>query len=279
MYTLTQTWRYALVLVLTDIKELPLPTLLGPFFAIIRSPLSTGPITSTALLALHSFFICGLIDAHSVSLDAALMEFSSTVSQCKFEASDSSGDEVVLLRIMAVIQACMCHDGIGRQLGDIEVCEMLETVLTTCCQMRLSGKPRILHYLFISHPCSTVALRRSSETTMHMLVRTVFFRLHSLDPATEEARLNVHPDDAPEGEIKLNVLASAAPTEHANSEVEKSSVVDNPSGNVSFVSHAGVDPVPNKPTPIAPKPECDYYASRSCVNTNKKYSRWSSFHH
>lgn len=123
-----------------DVESLPLPTLLSPFFAIIRSPLSTGPITSTALSALHSFFVCGLITAHSPSLDQALTEFSSTVSHCKFEASDSSGDEVVLLRIMTVIQDCMCSSSVGNLLGDIEVCEMLETVLTTCCQMRLSGE-------------------------------------------------------------------------------------------------------------------------------------------
>ncbi len=60
------------------------------------------------------------------------------MSRCKFEASDSSGDEVTLLKIMAVIQDCMCGS-IGDTLGDVEVCEMLETVLTTCCQMRLSG--------------------------------------------------------------------------------------------------------------------------------------------
>lgn len=66
------------------------------------------------------------------------MDLSSTVSHCKFEASDSAGDEVVLLKIMTVIQDCLCGS-VGGGLGDIEVCEMLETVLTTCCQMRLSG--------------------------------------------------------------------------------------------------------------------------------------------
>ena len=40
---------------------------------------------------------------------------------------------------MTVIQDCLCGS-VGRGLGDIEVCEMLETVLTTCCQMRLSGE-------------------------------------------------------------------------------------------------------------------------------------------
>lgn len=122
----------------TDLETLPLLTLLAPFFSIIRSSLSTGPITSTALSSLHNFFVCKLISSNSIDLEPALIELSSTVSHCKFEASDSSGDEVVLLKIMTVIQDCMCGS-VGGLLGDLEVCEMMETVLTTCCQMRLSG--------------------------------------------------------------------------------------------------------------------------------------------
>ena len=79
-----------------DLRLIPLTTLLAPFFAIIRSPLSTGPITSAALSALHSFFLCDLISPNAAGLDHALIDLSSTVSRCKFEASDSSGDEVVL---------------------------------------------------------------------------------------------------------------------------------------------------------------------------------------
>lgn len=134
----TLTYIYAIAFL--DITQVPPGTLLGPFFALIRSPLSTGPITSTALAALHNFFVCGLVNSNSIDLDAALTEFSSSVSHCKFEASDSSGDELVMLRIMTVVQDCMCHPDIGKRLGDIEVCEMLETVLTTSCQMRLTGK-------------------------------------------------------------------------------------------------------------------------------------------
>ncbi|KAK7023901.1 SEC7 domain-containing protein [Favolaschia claudopus] len=177
-----------------DIMTVPLPTLLVPFFAIIRSPLSTGPITSTALASLHSFFVCGLISPQSRSLETALIELSSTVSHCKFEASDSSGDEVVLLRIMTAIHDCLCG-GVGGGLGDIEVCEMLETVLTTCCQMRLSE-----------------TLRRSAENVMHSLVRTVFSRLHSLDPRTEEEKLLTIDEDTPDAEIRMTVSASAEAT-------------------------------------------------------------------
>lgn len=170
-----------------DVITVPLPTLLAPFFAIIRSPLSTGPITSAALSSLHSFFVCGLISSHSRSLETALIELSSTVSNCKFEASDSSGDEVVLLRIMTVIHDCLCG-GVGGGLGDVEVCEMLETVLTTCCQMRL-----------------TETLRRSAENTMHALVRTVFSRLHNLDPGVEEEKLLATDEAAPDAEIRMTV--------------------------------------------------------------------------
>ena len=123
----------------SDVSSIPLSDILAPFLAIIRSHLSTGPIASAALSALHSFFACGLFSRSDSRVDVALAELSSAVSHCKFEASDSSGDEVVLLRILTVIEDCMCGTW-GPQLGDIEVCEMLETVLATCVQMRLSGQ-------------------------------------------------------------------------------------------------------------------------------------------
>lgn len=169
-----------------DVDSLPLPKVIGPFFAIIRSPLSTGPITSSALSALHSFFMCGIITKDSKDVEVALAELSHTVAHCKFEASDSSGDEVVLLKIMTVISDCLCSD-VGMVLGDVEVCEMLETVLTTCCQMRLSE-----------------ILRRTAERVMDSLVRSVFSRLHTLDPGAEEAKLRTNQETV-EVDVKMSI--------------------------------------------------------------------------
>ncbi|KAL0577890.1 GDP/GTP exchange factor for ARF [Marasmius crinis-equi] len=174
-----------------DLETVPLLDLLSPFFAIIRSSLSTGPITSAALSALHALFVSGVISPNSDGLEVALAELSHTVSHCKFEASDSSGDEVVILKIMNVIHDCLCASSIGGMLSDVEVCEMLETVLTTCCQMRLSE-----------------ILRRSAENTMHALVRTVFSRLHALDPAEEEQKLKSGNEDVTEGEVKMTVATT-----------------------------------------------------------------------
>jgi hypothetical protein len=123
----------------SDVSSIPLTDILSPFLSIIRSPLSLGPITSAALSALHTFFARGLFLLSDPSVDVTLAEISSAISHCTFEACEASDEEVVLLRILTVIEDCMCGSW-GPRLGDIEVCEMLETVLSACFQTRLSGQ-------------------------------------------------------------------------------------------------------------------------------------------
>lgn len=124
---------------LVDLSSMPLSEILSPFLALIRSPLATAPITSAALNALHTFFVCGLVSPNSSGIRPALAELSSTVSHSKFESGASAVEEAVIFRIISVIHICICGS-VGGFLGDVEVCEMLETVLTTCCQIRLSGE-------------------------------------------------------------------------------------------------------------------------------------------
>jgi golgi-specific brefeldin A-resistance guanine nucleotide exchange factor 1 len=233
-----------------DVRSLPLTTLLGPFFAIIRSPLSTGPITSAALSALHSFFQCNLICPGAISLDVCLNELSNTVSRCKFEASDSSGDEVTLLKIMTVIQDCMCSS-VGENLGDIEVCEMLETVLTTCCQMRLSGglsRPLLAteHHVLTGVITLEEILRRCAEATMHALVKTAFCRLYILDPEEEEHKLAKNDDTGQDGEAKMTVSTH---------------ISEHPENLLAAEGGSALEPQPTTTTqsstsPGGPKPRC-----------------------
>ncbi|KAK0448274.1 uncharacterized protein EV420DRAFT_1567117 [Desarmillaria tabescens] len=198
-----------------DVTSVPLPTILGPFFA--YHPFSSFDGTNhvcraflaSQVLHLRSYFIA------IRSLDAALVELSSTVSHCKFEPSDSSGDEVVLLKIMTVIQDCLCEH--GTVLGDVE------TVLTTCCQMRLSE-----------------TLRRSAETTMHALVRTVFSRLHFLDAASEEEKLRFSDEETQDGEIKMSV---------STDQVQEESLPEQFPTPVPEEPHPPPSPAPSGPRP------------------------------
>ena len=127
---------------------------------------------------------------------------------------------------MTVIQDCMCGD-VGDNLGDIEVCEMLETVLTTCCQMRLSGGlsrhlPKTGHHVLTRSMTYKEILRRSAESTMHALVKTAFTRLYALDPTEEEQKLADNDSNSQELEGKMNVSSQPAempPTASDASEV------------------------------------------------------------
>ena len=89
----------------------------------------------------------------------------STITHCRFEASDTAHDEVVLLRILKLMER-MFSEPCGEVLGDESVCEMMETILSMCCQMRLSEM-----------------LRKSAEMSMVVICQVVFERLKHLETA------------------------------------------------------------------------------------------------
>ena len=88
---------------------------------------------------------------------------SAAITHCRFEASDSAADETVLLRILKLMEMMLSGPG-GVLLGDESVCEMMETGLSMCCQIRLSE-----------------LLRRSAEMSMIAMCQIVFERLKYLE--------------------------------------------------------------------------------------------------
>ena len=88
---------------------------------------------------------------------------SAAITHCRFEASDSAADEIVLLGILELMEDMLAGPG-GDLLGDESVCEMMETGLSMCCQTRLSD-----------------LLRRKAEMSMISMCQTIFERLKSLE--------------------------------------------------------------------------------------------------
>ena len=93
---------------------------------------------------------------------------SAAITHCRFEASDSSADEIVLLQILRLMESMMSGPG-GDLLGDESVCEMMETGLSMCCQKRLSE-----------------LVRRSAEMSMIKMCQVIFERLNILDSAVDQ---------------------------------------------------------------------------------------------
>ncbi|KAI9821685.1 MAG: GDP/GTP exchange factor for ARF [Pycnora praestabilis] len=146
-----------------DIQSFDTPALLYPFLQVIRSSSTSAPITSLALIAITKFFNYNLITRDSPRLPLAMQRLSSAITHCRFEASDSAADEIVLLRILNLMESMLSRPG-GETLGDGSVCEMMETGLSMCCQIRLSE-----------------LLRRSAEMAMVTMCQVIFERLKHLE--------------------------------------------------------------------------------------------------
>lgn len=179
-----------------DLSGFDTTLLLKPFLAVIRSSSTTGAITSLALNSISKFFSYRLINRGSPRLPEAMKNLSSAVTHCRFEASDSGQqDEVVLLRILMLMQEMMSGIG-GDLLSDESVCEMMETGLSMCCQMRLSEM-----------------LRRSAEMTMLKMVQVVFTRLKELDPNIDDY-VSASTAQTPMPSPKLAPIASPSQSRH-----------------------------------------------------------------
>ncbi|KAL8831454.1 MAG: hypothetical protein Q9191_000865 [Dirinaria sp. TL-2023a] len=226
----------------TDIRMFDIPSLLRPFLQVIRSSSTSAPITSLALISITKFFAYNLIGRESPRLPLGMQLLSAAITHCRFEASDSAADETVLLRILKLMEGMLSGPG-GDLLGDESVCEMMETGLSMCCQMRLSE-----------------LLRRSAEMSMIAMCQTVFERLKYLEAeagediealdAEEESGTNflkmepsidgttvVSPEKAPEGESSLAGIASTEDSQKENAEPRSSASFERPFGGVEAASN------------------------------------------
>lgn len=101
---------------------------------------------------------------------------SAAITHCRFEASDSAADEIVLLQILQLMESMLSGPG-GNLLGDESVCEMMETGLSMCCQTRLSE-----------------LIRRSAEMSMVKMCQVIFERLNAIEPETSEDLISIRDD-------------------------------------------------------------------------------------
>ncbi|KAJ2082898.1 GDP/GTP exchange factor for ARF [Coemansia sp. RSA 988] len=146
----------------SDPHRMSLQSIMDPFMLVIRDPETTGPITRCALVSVQRFINHGIVDLSSTAAVPALLDMAQAVTHCRFEATDAASDEAVLMQILNVLGALVLSEG-GHRLNDVTVCEIMETVLSMSCQMRLSEM-----------------LRKAAESTLFTLVTFVFGRLNSI---------------------------------------------------------------------------------------------------
>ncbi|KAJ1830958.1 GDP/GTP exchange factor for ARF, partial [Coemansia sp. RSA 2711] len=160
----------------SDPHLMDLQAIIDPFLLVIRDAETTGPITRCALVSIQRFISHGIVDLSRIEAVPALLEMTQAVTHCRFEATDAASDEAVLMQILNVLGALVLSPG-GSRLNDVSVCEIMETVLSMSCQMRLSEM-----------------LRKAAESTLFTLVTFVFGKLNDMH---EGGSALLERDDAP----------------------------------------------------------------------------------
>ncbi|XP_004307475.1 PREDICTED: ARF guanine-nucleotide exchange factor GNOM-like [Fragaria vesca subsp. vesca] len=145
---------------------------LQPFLDVIRSDETGAPITGVALSSVYNILTLDVIDQNSVNVDDAMHMLVDAITSCRFEVTDPASEEVVLMKILQVLLACM-RSKASVMLSNQHVC----TIVNTCFR--------------IVHQAGTKGelLQRIARHTMHELVRCIFSHLPDVH-STESALVN-----------------------------------------------------------------------------------------
>uniref|UniRef100_A0A2P2KJD8 SEC7 domain-containing protein n=1 Tax=Rhizophora mucronata TaxID=61149 RepID=A0A2P2KJD8_RHIMU len=143
---------------------------LQPFLDVIRSDETGAPITGVALSSVYKILTLDVIDRNTVNVKDAMHLVVDAVTSCRFEVTDPASEEVVLMKILQVLLACVKSKALVL-LSNQHVC----TIVNACFR--------------IVHQAGTKGelLQRIARHTMHELVRCIFS--HLADIGHEECAL------------------------------------------------------------------------------------------
>ena len=145
---------------------------LQPFLDVIRSDETGAPITGVALSSVYKILTLDMIDQNTVNAGDAVHLIVDAVTCCRFEITDPASEEMVLMKILQVLLACMKSKA-SIMLSNQHVC----TIVNTCF--------RIVHQA----ASKGELLQRIARHTVYELVRCIFSHLSEVN-TTERALVN-----------------------------------------------------------------------------------------
>ncbi|KAJ8774646.1 hypothetical protein K2173_017092 [Erythroxylum novogranatense] len=145
---------------------------LQPFLDVIRSDETGAQITGVALSSVYKILTLDEIDQNTANVEDAMHLVVDAVTSCRFEVTDAASEEVVLMKILQVLLACMKSKA-SVMLSNQHVC----TIVNTCFRIvhQAGSKGELLQHI--------------ARHTMGELVRCIFSHLSDVDN-TERALVN-----------------------------------------------------------------------------------------
>lgn len=149
---------------------------LQPFLDVIQSDETSAPITGVALSSIYKFITLEVLHLNTVNVADALHKIIDAVTSCRFEVTDPASEEVVLVKILQVLLACMKNKA-SVKLSNQHVCDMVNTCFQIVHQASSKGE----------------LLQRIARQTLHELVRCIFSHLPNVaTPHVNEKVMTYH---------------------------------------------------------------------------------------
>ncbi|KAJ3259131.1 GDP/GTP exchange factor for ARF [Boothiomyces macroporosus] len=162
----------SMLILILDLRDLDPSELLKPFLEVMKSGETTGIITGAALTSVQNFINFRILDPHHPDISKAIAEMTHAVTSCKFEATDTVTDEVVLTNILRLLRTMVQSECGKKCITDKGICEMLEVAFNLNLQGRISE-----------------LLKKSAEDTLLILSQSIFERLVVITRESEHREL------------------------------------------------------------------------------------------
>lgn len=163
-----------------DLDSVDSLTLLQPFMLTIESSSMSGAVTALALDTVSKLLQYNIVSTKSKNFAFALVQLTTSLTHCRFEASDQNTDDSVLLKVIRLLETIVVSP-LSSLLPNPVMSEVIHTCLSLACNKRRSE-----------------VLRRASEMAMITITIRVFQRVRELEPESSKG------EDIPANFAELN---------------------------------------------------------------------------
>ncbi|ETV96484.1 hypothetical protein, variant [Aphanomyces invadans] len=146
-----------------DLSDVDTLTVLEPFVHVVESEKTSGFITGAAISSLNKFLLYGLIPPDGLRATEAINRIALCVSRCRFEETHRDVDEMVLMKLLELLEFCLRCEA-GPLISGDNVWKMVHTCYSICTQARAS-----MHLIHMA------------ENTLAHVILTVFDRIVDMD--------------------------------------------------------------------------------------------------
>ncbi|AEY96928.1 FAEL061Wp [Eremothecium gossypii FDAG1] len=157
---------------LKTLDEVDALTVLQPFLLVISTASTSGYITSLALDSIHKIFRYNILNEHSKNYVAAFRQTVHSLTHCRFEGSEQTSDDSVLLKVLSLIETIVVSS-CGDVLSDSLMSDVIQTVMSLACNKR-----------------RTEVLRKAAEMSMMSITVKLLAKLRAIEPTNTEKYIN-----------------------------------------------------------------------------------------